>query len=690
MKNILFVGQNPIIHSGNGNMLAAVLAQVDDTKYKVASFISGGSQIGDPFELSNVINAEEPNDGFGFNKLLKILKSSSSGINYLVMVGLDIWTYAPIFDHILSIKKEKPFCWITIFPWDLYQLRADWIRWINYVDIPCVYSKYGYDLLKDHIPALQYFKPPLWKSDLYKQYTSEKARSTRHKYFKEVSDSRYIIGCVAKNQIRKDIPKLVAAFLSAKKENPKLVLYLHTELKGVYNLKQMAYDMGARTGDVIAKKQGVIYSEEQMADIYNSIDCLINCSAQEGLSWTVLQAMACGTPVIGSRTTAQTELLEDAGTLITPKEILYIPVITQSGESHVSSLVCTKEDIKIAILDVSRRPDLQIKMKESGLKRSKEWLSDVSDINDILKLYKPSLVKSKPKIDKVLFIQHSSAGDVLMTTQCFKGIKERHPDKKLVYMTQPQYQDIIRDNPYIDEIIDWDIEKADEYLVKYNPHGEHILPGQFNNGDTPLYAMYPYFCKVEADNMFIEEKSPSLINTEDDYDEDDRFEIDYNEWPKKYIVVHTTGGDPKYRTYKHMDIVVKNIGLPVVQIGGTTDMVCHEASFDLRGKLSWRETAWVVKRAEAIIAVDSFPVHLAGALGTPVVGLFGPAPARVTGCRGNPKKIINIEPDRLKVCKTMAACYGRRTCNSPCINTISPHVVRKALNRLLESERKIA
>lgn len=678
MKNILFVGQNPAIHSGNGNMLAAVLAQVDDTRYKVASFVEGSSiQVGDPFKASNIIDATELNDSLGSNKLLRILNSSQ--VDYLVMVGMDIWTYAHIFEQILAIKKEKDFCWIAIFPWDIYQLRKDWIRWINCVDIPCVYSKYGYNALKNHVPNLQYFKPPLWSSDIYTRYDTEKRLAARHKYFKQISDSQYIVGCIAKNQVRKDIPRLIYAFLLAKKENPDLVLYLHTELEAGmygYNLKQMVHDASAKTGDIIAKKQNVVYSEQQMVDVYNSIDCLINCSAQEGLSWTVLQAMLCGTPVIGSRTTSQIELIEGAGTVIAPTELLYIPVMTQSGFSHIASLACSTEDIKTAILDVAGNKGLQKEMVASGLKRGKEWLSDVSDINPVLESFEPPVsIKSKPKIEAVIFTQHSSAGDVLMTTQCFKGIKERHPDMKLVYMTQPQFQDIVIGNPYIDEIVDWDELKAVEYLIKYNPHGEHILQGGFNSLDAKLYDMYPYFCNVEADKIFIKELQPKI------------------ELPEEYVVVHTTGGMAEYRTYKHMDMVVKNIDLPVVQIGGKTDLVCHKA-IDLRGKLLWRETAWVMARARAAVVIDSFPSHLAGALGTPVVVLYGPSPERVVGPRIQGGKYIPLEPDMLKVCKSMTRCWGMANrqinkCLSPCINTISPQTVKKALNNLLESEREI-
>jgi ADP-heptose:LPS heptosyltransferase len=91
-----------------------------------------------------------------------------------------------------------------------------------------------------------------------------------------------------------------------------------------------------------------------------------------------------------------------------------------------------------------------------------------------------------------------------------------------------------------------------------------------------------------------------------------------------------------------------------------------------------------MKRAKAAVVIDSFPSHLAGALGTPVVVLYGPAPARVVGPKGDPNKIINLEPNKLDVCKSLTNCWGTdKTCTSSCINTISPLLVKKALKSLL-------
>jgi len=305
-------------------------------------------------------------------------------------------------------------------------------------------------------------------------------------------------------------------------------------------------------------------------------------------------------------------------------------------------------------------------------------IKDVS-VNDLLDEATTQNHIVQKRIPAILFAQHSSAGDVLMTTRCLNGVKEKHPGKRLVYMTQKQFQDIVTGNPYVDEIIDWNNDTLREYEILYNPHGQRILPGGFNNLDTKLSDMYPYFCKVEPDEFFIQEVTPT----------DAKIPIGYRslfDSLEGFIVVHTAGGHI-YRQYKHMDMAVKNIGLPVVQIGGRADPACNEAALDLRGKLTWRESAWVMKRAKAAVVIDSFPAHLAGALGTPVVVLFGPAPARVVGPVGK-GPIICLEPDKLAVCPSLTNCHGSGKCQSPCINSINPMAIRKALKGLLEGEKQ--
>ncbi len=119
-----------------------------------------------------------------------------------------------------------------------------------------------------------------------------------------------------------------------------------------------------------------------------------------------------------------------------------------------------------------------------------------------------------------------------------------------------------------------------------------------------------------------------------------------------------------------------------VQLGSGLDMACQKIHLDLREKLTWRQSAWIMKNAKGAVVIDSFLSHLAGVLGTPAVVLFGPAPARVTAPLGNLEKLTFLEPKKLDVCPVSTNCWrkpGENVCNSPCINTINHLLVAKAL-----------
>lgn len=680
MKKILFVGEHPLGVAGNSHMMAAILSQVDTEKYQISCFVSGQPNMArmafQPFPFT-VINAEEENDRWGQNKLLRLL--SQLDFDILCMVGLDIWRYAQIFVKIDTLRKHKGFKWAFIFPYDLQQIREDWLGLIRMFDFPCVYSQYGKNMLQGYIPNIKYFRPLLFQSEIFKRFSPDERKKARTDCFPNISQDQFIFGYVGINQVRKDPQRLIKAFFQAKKECPEIVLYLHTGMEsGVFNLKQISIDYGATTGDLLTKRENAVYPTEEMVKIYNTMDCLVNCSMQEGLSWTVLEAMLCGVPVIGSDTTAQTEIIKNAGLMVPCQELSYVPLNSEAGRTWIDAKACKVKDIKNAMVKVASDKNLRQKMSADGLRKAQNWLAGVSDINEVLK-EATEPVKSRsiaiPKINKILFMQHSSAGDVLMTTQCFKGIKKKHPGMKFVFMTPKQYQDIVEGNPYLDEIVDWDEIASKRYTVIYNPHGEKILRGGWNNLDIRLHDMYSYFCEVKRDKIYVEQVNPELPNL-----------------PKDYIVVHSTGGQIEYRCYKHIDMATKNLPFPLVQIGGSLDLVCRNAKLDLRTKLSFRESAWVMAHAKAAICIDSFVSHLAGAVGTPAIVLFGPAPSRVTGPRNDAGNIICIGPEMLKVCPILSHCWGqpppgKHKCTSPCINSINPQKVRKALLELLEKKR---
>ncbi|MGD1048731.1 MAG: glycosyltransferase family 9 protein [Candidatus Krumholzibacteriaceae bacterium] len=84
--------------------------------------------------------------------------------------------------------------------------------------------------------------------------------------------------------------------------------------------------------------------------------------------------------------------------------------------------------------------------------------------------------------------------------------------------------------------------------------------------------------------------------------------------------------------YAELIAGVSRLGYEAVVIGGPDDAasnarvarMSNRAPLDLTGKLSIMESAAVLKRCRALVTNDSAPLHLAEAVGTPVVAFFGP------------------------------------------------------------------
>ena len=684
---ILFVGDHPYCYSGNGNMMRALLSTVDYNKFSAVcmgiqqpntdQYVNSLRAMASTNLPYSLISAESTDkDPYCGNRLLATL--SAFKFEAVVFVGLDVWCYVNEFKRLDELRAKTGINYVGLFPYDSHTLRADWVDWLRFFDLPCVYSEYGFSKVGPELSKVRYFRPPLADVDLYKPLTPEQRVKTRKMILGTEEDlDVFLFGFFGRNQFRKDIPKALKALSIVRKEDSRALLFCNTNTQGVFNIGSLIEDYGLRRGDVLVNEQSL--DEKQMVNLYGSVDCLVNCSLQEGLSWTLLNAMLVGTPVIATDTTAQTELVEDIGWLVPCNTTAYLPTYTKFGPANVETLACRAEDLAEGMLQVIFNPGLRETMSENSLRKAQDWLSGVDDINVLLeeataKKRKIGL-QATNKIPAILFMQHSSAGDVLMTTQCFKGMRERHPHLPLVYMTQDQYKSIIEGNKYVDEVVSWDVNKAKQYEIVYNPHGERILPGGFNNLDATLYSMYPYFTRVEADLIQIQTKPIPNVGLYES---------------KKTCVVHTTGGQAEYRTYKHLDIALKGLGLFVIQVGGLEDWPVRCADLDLRGELDWQQTAWIMSQAHIAVCVDSFPMHLAGAMGTNVVAIFGPAPARVTQPRmQHGAKSILLEPNKLDVCPSLTSCWGQSgqmKCQSPCINTISPHRVKAAIKKLLGGE----
>ena len=71
-----------------------------------------------------------------------------------------------------------------------------------------------------------------------------------------------------------------------------------------------------------------------LVDLYGAADALVAPSFYEGFGITVLEAMACGTPVITSNVTSLPEVVGDAGIMVPPEDVSAIAQATQRLKTH--------------------------------------------------------------------------------------------------------------------------------------------------------------------------------------------------------------------------------------------------------------------------------------------------------------------------------------------------------------------
>ena len=131
-------------------------------------------------------------------------------------------------------------------------------------------------------------------------------------------DEAFVVGMVAMNKDpddRKGFNEAFAAFAAFRRDHGDAVLYCHTDKNGMgtsFNLEKMAAAHGipARAivfPDTYSYQMG--WSAEMMAAAYTAFDVLLAPSHGEGFCVPLIEAQACGTPVICTDFSAQPELV---------------------------------------------------------------------------------------------------------------------------------------------------------------------------------------------------------------------------------------------------------------------------------------------------------------------------------------------------------------------------------------------
>lgn len=162
----------------------------------------------------------------------------------------------------------------------------------------------------------------------------------------------------------------------------------------------------------------------------------------------------------------------------------------------------------------------------------------------------------------------------------------------------------------------------------------------------------------------------------------------------RYIVFHAaarwkTKMWPAGHWKKLADMVGRESGLPILFTGSSEERVFVESiagtgqgMHNLAGRYTLPELAALLKNAALMATLDSGPMHIAAALSTPVVALFGPTSPKKTGPRSaSLAETVQKEMD-------CAPCFSRK-CISPsgpengCMTEIKPEKIGQLILKAL-------
>jgi len=133
---------------------------------------------------------------------------------------------------------------------------------------------------------------------------------------------------------------------------------------------------------------------------------------------------------------------------------------------------------------------------------------------------------------------------------------------------------------------------------------------------------------------------------------------------------------------------LRKSGMEVVLLGAPSDMeqvnailsAVHHPPRTLAGQLNLDELIHCLSELDLLVSGDTGPSHLAGAVGTPVVALFGPSRAAHYAPLGSPHIVI----DRSHLCAPTCSFWTCRGDNRACMRSITVAEVLEAVNQLLE------
>lgn len=297
MAKILIHGHIPAAPSGLGR----VTMNLVDLLYRAShdiTVVGVGRIEGPPPAVPYTLYIAPDNTHYGQETLIQLMKMHR--FDMVITIG-DPW----MSEMLVNCREIQQVIWLAYFTIDGHPMPREWKDWLAAVDVPLVCSRFAAEMVN---PDPQFVNYVPFGVDRTVFRPTDKAAAKKAIGI----ENRFVVGCVARNQLRKNLPALFCAFRTFAKahEDGDVGLYLHTKAFGedcAWNIPDMIEDYDLRGKVWVSRNHAV--DDRKLAQIYNAMDVFVLPTMGEGFGLPLLEAQACGVPAFATDCSAARELL---------------------------------------------------------------------------------------------------------------------------------------------------------------------------------------------------------------------------------------------------------------------------------------------------------------------------------------------------------------------------------------------
>jgi len=326
---VLTLGDHPLSPSGVGSQTKYVCEALLNTKKFSIISLGGAIKHKDyrPVRVEPYLDDWRiiPVDGYGTKEMIRSLLRNEKPDILWIMTDPRFWGW------LWEMENEiRPLCPIVYYHvWDNYPVPMFNRKFYISNDVVATISKLTNDIVSKAAPEVErHYIPHAVDGNIFKPLNQSQIESVREKNLPKEDQDKTIFFWNNRNARRKQSGTLIWWFkewLDKENMHEKAQLIMHTDPKDPHgqDLEHIIDHLGLNTHRQVLLSMKKVPPQD-LAAMYNMVDCTINISDAEGFGLATLESMSCGTPIIATLTGG----LQDQ--LLNGKDQYGIPLIPTS------------------------------------------------------------------------------------------------------------------------------------------------------------------------------------------------------------------------------------------------------------------------------------------------------------------------------------------------------------------------